>query len=250
MGTWAITNTKLHRIKVRLFPNNLPAAKGAYYARVSNDTALSIENVAAALKTRGGFTGSYDDLVKHVRQFLDEVAYQLCDGFAVNMGYFSIHPNVGGYFKTTHENYSADKHPVSFHFRSLGPLSELTKYISIEIEGGGDACGYIISFLDVNSGTVNRKVTPGGLFSAVGRKIKLTGDDPACGVYFVSVAEPEKYYRVAGSLAENSSVKLIGLAPAMPAGEYALEVRTQYTIGSIHLKEPRVIKGNFTLTAG
>ncbi|MDR2393467.1 MAG: hypothetical protein LBD93_04845 [Treponema sp.] len=48
-----------------------------------------------ALKTRGGFTCSYDDLVERVRQFLDEAAYQLYDGFAVKAGYFSLHPNVG-----------------------------------------------------------------------------------------------------------------------------------------------------------
>jgi hypothetical protein len=28
------------------------------------------------LKNRGGFTGSYEDLVEHVRQFFDETAYR------------------------------------------------------------------------------------------------------------------------------------------------------------------------------
>jgi hypothetical protein len=70
--------------------------EGAYIARTDNEASLSVEEVCAALKNRGGFTGSYDDLVEHVKQFFDEAAYQLCGGFAVNTGCFSVHPNVGG----------------------------------------------------------------------------------------------------------------------------------------------------------
>jgi hypothetical protein len=89
-------NEVLHRIRVKLYPNYLPGIQGAYIARTSNEASLTVEQVCAALKNRGGFTGSYDDLVDHVRQYFDEAAYQLCDGFAVNTGYYSIHPNVGG----------------------------------------------------------------------------------------------------------------------------------------------------------
>jgi hypothetical protein len=47
---------------------------------------LSIKEVCAALKNRGGFTGSYDNLVEHVKQSFDETAYQIRGGFAVNSG--------------------------------------------------------------------------------------------------------------------------------------------------------------------
>jgi hypothetical protein len=87
----------LHRIRVRLFPSNLPGPKKTWYARTANEAELAVEDVAAAMVKRG-FTGNYHDLVRHVREFLDETAYQLCDGYAVNMGYFSIHPAVGGLF--------------------------------------------------------------------------------------------------------------------------------------------------------
>jgi hypothetical protein len=75
----------LHRIRVKLYPIYLPQVEGAYIARTDNEASLTIEQVCAALKNRGGFTGSYDDLVEHVKQFLDEVVYQICDGFAVNL---------------------------------------------------------------------------------------------------------------------------------------------------------------------
>jgi hypothetical protein len=91
-------NEVLRRIRVKLYSNNLSNVGGAYIARTANEASLTIEEVCAAMKNRGGFTSNYNDLVEYVRQFLDEMAYQLCDGFAVNADYFSVHPNIGGTF--------------------------------------------------------------------------------------------------------------------------------------------------------
>jgi hypothetical protein len=82
----------LHKIKVKLYPNYFLNAEGAYIARTDNEATLSVEDVCTTLKNRGGFQGKYDELVDNVHQFFDELAYQLCDGYAVSTGYFSIHP--------------------------------------------------------------------------------------------------------------------------------------------------------------
>ncbi|MDR2793574.1 MAG: hypothetical protein LBB61_07905 [Treponema sp.] len=98
-------NEVLHRIRVKLRPNYLPNGEGTYTAFTDNDAALSVEETCASLKNRGGFTGNYDDLVEHVKRYFGEAAYQLCDGFAINTGCFSIHSNVGGTFgKVTEES--------------------------------------------------------------------------------------------------------------------------------------------------
>jgi hypothetical protein len=158
------TNPILHKIKARLFPTNLPDAKDVYYARASNEALLSVEQIAAALKNRGGATDNYNDIVKHVKQFMDEAAYQLCDGFAVNLGYFSIHPGIGGFFKSGKEGYSAKEHPLGFRFRTRDPMRDLTRYISIEIEAEELSGSFIDSFTDIDTGAVNEAATPGGLF--------------------------------------------------------------------------------------
>ena len=53
----------LHRIRAKLYPNYLSTVEGAYIARTDDEAALSIEDVCAALKNRGGFTGEYEDAV-------------------------------------------------------------------------------------------------------------------------------------------------------------------------------------------
>jgi hypothetical protein len=239
----------LHRIRVKLYPNYLPGVEGAYIARTDSEASLTIEQVCAALKNRGGFTGNYDDLVEHVRQFLDEVVYQLCDGFTVSLKYFSIHPNVGGTFDMVFEGHDAQKHPVSFRFRVLAPLRALAERIVVEVEGLADVQGYIDEFVDVTTESVNETLTPGGIFSIAGHKLKLTGDNPEVGVYFVPEANPAGRVKVGGHLAENTPAKLIGVIPALDAGKWKVEVKTQFSgSGSTMLKAPRTITSAFTLT--
>jgi hypothetical protein len=239
----------LHRIRVKLIQNNLSPAYGGYIGRVSNEGELSLEEVAAAAKKRGDFTGSHHDMAEHVRQFLQEMVYKLCDGHTVNVGWFSIKPTVGGIFESEDGEFEPKKHPVSFRFRVRDPLRNLAQHIVIEVEGPADILGCIDSFTDAASGTANKTVTPGGLFSLAGRKIKVSGDNSECGVWFVSTARPPQRYKVSVALAENVSTKIIGLVPALPPGKYAVEVITQYTVGGKDLKGPRTVKSGFTLKA-
>ncbi|MDR0496606.1 MAG: hypothetical protein LBH42_03225 [Treponema sp.] len=46
--------------------------------------------------------------------YYEEAAYQLADGYAINNGYYSIYPNIGGTF---------NNHKVSDHDRKANPIS-------------------------------------------------------------------------------------------------------------------------------
>jgi hypothetical protein len=103
-------------------------------------------------------------------------------------------------------------------------------------------------FTDVTTDSVNETLTPGGMFSIAGHKLKLAGDDPEVGVYFMPEAGPAGRVKVTGHLAENSPAKLIGIVPALGAGKWKVEIKTQYTVGGTFLKEPRAIESRFVLT--
>jgi hypothetical protein len=231
----------LHRIRVKLYPNYLSSIEGAYIARTDNEAVLTIEEICAALKNRGGFSGNYGDLVEYVRQFFHEAAYQLCDGFAVDTGYYSIHPNVGGTFDKTTEGHDAHKHPVTFRFRARAPLRARAENIKVEVEGLADVTGYMDEFVDVETEAVNETLTPGGQFSIAGHKLKIAGADSEVGVYFVSEGDSSLRVKVGGHPAENTASKLIGVIPGLTAGTWLVEIKTQYSSGSSLLKEPRTI---------
>ena len=231
----------LHRIRVKLYPNYLPNVEGQYIARTNNEASLNVDQVCAALKNRGGFTGSYEDLTENVRLFLDEAAYQLCDGFAVNMRYFSVHPNVGGTFNSVNEPHDSKKHPISFRFRTRPDLRRIIQHIVIDTDGLADVTGWIDEFIDTDEHSVNTLYVPGDQFILLGNKIKVAGNDPDVGVFFVPVDDPAHAVKVT-RIAENTASKIIGIAPKTENIQNRIEIRTQFSGSTTTpLKTPRVI---------
>ena len=240
-----------HQIRVKLYPNYLPNVEGAFIARTDNDKTLSMDDVCTILKTRGGFTGSFEDLVHNIHQYNNEVAYQLCDGYAVTNGYYTIHPNIGGTFDSVNEAHDHGKHPISFRFGARSKLKELVKSIAVEVAGIADSGGFIDTFTDFEAGSdsVNGTYAPGNLFAVHGHKIKLAGDDPNVGVYFVPIEDPSKAVKVE-RIAENSSTKISGIAPDTGFTQHRIEIRTQYSgVSDKYLKSPRVISSSFAIEA-
>ena len=238
----------LHRIRVKLYPSYLPKVEGAYIARTANERTLTIEDVCTELKLRGGFTGSYDDLVEHVKLYFDEAAYQLCDGFSVSTGYYSIHPNVGGTFDKLREGVTPEKHPIDFRFRIGAALYDLADHIEVFVEGLADSGAFIDDFTDMKTGLVNERATKGGQFVLTGSKIKVAGTSPKIGVYFTTPGSPSIAVKVAETLAVNETHRIVGIIPELlPDKPWTLEVRTQFSNSSTFLKGVRVIASSFTV---
>jgi len=244
-----LTDMVFHHIRVKLHRNHLNPAEGAYIARTDNDKSLSMEDVCKILKTRGGFSGNYEDLLKYVQQYYNEVAYQLCDGHAVNNGYYSVYPTVGGTFNSVNEAHDHDKHPIGFSFLIRSGLRDLIRNIEVDIDGIADANGngYIDTYTDSEGGFVNDYFKPGHMFAIHGHKIKLAGDDPIIGVYFVPEENPSKAVKVT-RIADNTPSRITGIAPCTGYSRNKIEIRTQFSgNNNILLKTTRVITSTFIL---
>jgi hypothetical protein len=202
--------------------------------------------VCAAAKNRGGFTGQYEDLVEHAHVFINEIIYQLLDGFSVQLGGFcSLHTRISGTYHGANDHIGAENLHVAF--RTLRHLKELLLKVKIENEGIAGDGAYIDEILDVHTESVNSVLTPGNMAQILGHKIKVEGDDPACGVWFVSQADQSRT-KITEHLGNNRSNELLGLIPPLTPGAYRLEVVTQFAGSGVLLKEPRIIKGESELT--
>ena len=236
----------VHGIHARLYPNYL-ANGGAYIARAKNQSTLTIEDVCTILKTRGGFTGRYEDLMEHVKQYYQEVIYQLCDGYAVTNGYFTIHPCIGGTFNSVNEVHDSKKHPVSLRFGTRAKLQQILKKVDVKIEEIADGTGFIDEFRDFEDDSINDTFTPGNQFAIHGNKIKLAGDDPSVGLFFVSTDDPACAVKVE-RIAENSATRVTGIIPEVCHKHSKLEIRTQFTgTNNPALKNPRTITSSFVI---
>ncbi|MDR2501535.1 MAG: DUF4469 domain-containing protein [Treponema sp.] len=235
----------LHKIEAKLYPNYLGKGGGAYLARAKAEAPLSIEDVCAAARNRGGFTGQYEDLAEHAHIFINEMVYQLLDGFSVQLGgFFSLHSRIGGTFHGPNDRIGGENLHVAF--RTLSRLKELLLKVKIENEGLAGDGAYIDEIIDIHTEGLNSALTPGNMIRVLGNKIKVEGENPACGVWFVNQADQSRI-PVTEHLGINRSAELFGLIPALPPGVYKLEVATQYAGGS-RLKEPRIIKADPELT--
>ncbi|MDR2702064.1 MAG: DUF4469 domain-containing protein [Spirochaetaceae bacterium] len=238
---------RMHKMRAKLYPSYLLNSEGAYIARTANEASVSTEDICASMKNRGGYDGDYEEAVKTIRHFHLEMLYQLADGFSANLGFFSVHPNIGGTFTNEKEAHDHKKHPVNFRFQALKPMRDLRDEIEVIIEGVADTSGYIMEFLDIGTGAINETYTNMNQFIITGYKLKVAGDDPEVGIYFEQVGGPTKLKVT--SLAENTSSKLIGMIPGGPNGTYKVVIKTQYSgSGSAFLKTPRVIESGFTLS--
>jgi hypothetical protein len=235
---------KMHKMRAKLYPSYLPGTEGKYIARTSNEASVSIEDICASMKNRGGFDGSYEEAVKTLNHFFKEMMYQLADGFSVNLDYFTVHPNIGGTFKSPSEAHNHKDHPIDFRFQALAKLRDMTKDIDVELEGIAETSAYIDEFIDQENGSINSQYAPNTMFAIHGHKIKVVGAIDV-GIYFVPIDAPQDAVKVE-RLGENTPTRITGIAPSSPHDKHRIEIRTKYSGSDAHpLKTVRVITSSF-----
>ena len=240
-----------HRIKVNLYPSYFSNVEGAYIAKTDNEKTLDIEDICAIMKTRGKFGGDYETLVSNIREYIDEVAYQLCDGYAVSNGYYSISPNIGGSFNSANEAHDPKKHRVGFRLITRKNLRELAKRVVIEVKGVMDKSAYIDQFMDKEEESLNHSFVPGNMFAIHGHKIKVAGnEDDNAGVFLVPVDNPSAAVKVT-RIADNTPSLITGIIPETEFALNKIEIRTRFSgANDKPLKTMRTITSSFTLEKG
>ena len=212
----------LHKIKAYLYDNALTKDNpNDFIARTVSERSLNVKQICEAAVNRGGSDVSAPSMQHATELFLKEMAYQLCDGFSVNTGYFTASTLIRGVFEI----------PT----------------IEIDILGVADASAAILQVTDVKSGSVNDLLTPNRNLKIAGSKIKIAGEDVANGVYFVDATTQTRTAVEASDIVTNNPSELIIVIPALAAGTYTIEVVTQYAQGSL-IKEPRTATFDKTLT--
>jgi len=239
----------LHKIKAYLYDNYLTKDNpNDFTARTISERSLNVKQICEAAANRGGADVTSTAMEHATELFLKEMAYQLCDGYSVNTGYFTAGTQIRGVFDSPSETFNSQKHTILFQFNQGEKLRAEIPNIEINILGVADASGVILQVTDVKSGTVNDLLTPGKNLKISGSKIKVTGDNPDNGIFFVNTSTSARTQVEESEIVTNNPSELIVIIPDLPAGTYALEVVTQYAGGSTMLKEPRIAELNKDLT--
>ena len=228
-----------HTIKAYLYDNLLTPDPNDFTARVSSERSLSVADICHSAATRGGADVSDAAMSHAVELFLKEMAYRLCDGFAVNTGYFTAMPVVRGVFLNPNETFDPQRHTLQFQFTQGELMRREIEDVEVKIMGVAETGLYIGQVKDMKSRTVNEVLTPGFNLRVTGTKLRVVGDKPGVGIFFRETATNTATKVDEGDIVVNNPSELMIIIPALPAGTYQLEVTTQYSTGNKLLKEVR-----------
>ena len=240
--------TVMHTIKVYLYDNLLTDNPNDFSARVSSERSLSIGDICNSAVIRGGADISAASMKHAVELFLKEMGYQLCDGFSVNTGYFTASASIRGVFNSPTENFDPNKHSILFQFNQGEMLRNELSGIKVEILGTAESGAFIGQVLDIKSGSVNDLLTIDRNLKISGAKLKIAGDNPETGIYFVNQATQQRIKVEESDIVNNNPSEIMIITPALKPGSYKLEISTQHS-GSVKLlKEPRIMLFDKVLT--
>lgn len=239
--------TTLHKIRAYLYDNFLTEDPNDFVARVQSERSLNVKDICQTAATRGGADISAASMEHAVNLWLKEMAYQLCDGFSVNTGWFTASTHIKGVFNSPNETFNSSKHTLSFEFQQGSQLRKEINTVEVDILGVADASLFVGQVIDVKTGSVNDLLTANRNLKISGNKLKIAGENEANGIYFINQSTQERTKVDATDIVTNNPSELIIVIPALAAGTYKVEITTQYTPSNL-LKEARTIVFDKILT--
>jgi hypothetical protein len=237
-----------HKIKAYLYDNVLTDDSNDLSARVSSERSLNVNNVSESAATRGGADISAASMTHAVNLWLKEMAYRLCDGFSINTGWFTASAHIRGVFNSPTERFNSPKHTLMFSFSQGLLLRREAASVEVQILGVADASLSIAQVTDIRTGSVNDLLTPTRNLRITGSRLRIAGDNPACGIFFIDEASGARTGVDAEDIVTNNPSELIIVIPDLQPGMYRLEIVTQYTTGGNVLKEPKTALFDRVLT--
>jgi len=230
----------LHRIKAYLYDNVLTDDPNDFMARVQSERSLNVKEICKSAVTRGGADISAAAMEHAVNLWFKEMAYNLCDGFSINTGWFTSSVNIKGVFHTPTEKFNPKKHSVLFVFNQGSQLRKELENVTVDILGVADSGLFIAQVVDVKTGSVNDLITTNRNLRITGGRLKIAGDNPANGVYFINQTTNLRTKVEESDIVTNVPSEVMVVIPDLLVGTYQVEVTTQYGGNSKHfLKEPR-----------
>lgn len=227
------------RIKALLYPNPMKNARGTFMARTSAYGTLGIKEICQSGGSKRGSLNNPENMEYYVHLFFEEMAELLAAGYNINTGFFKAAAKINGTFNSSNDEFDSERHKVNFKFSQGNTMRRIATETKAEIM-------HIIPFnfvigkvTDCFTDSVSELLTPGRNLIINGVKIKLIGDDPNVGVYFINESTAERTKVPANEVALNQNNKLIITIPQIEKGEYRLEVVTQYSGGGTPLTKPR-----------
>ncbi|MDR1986005.1 MAG: DUF4469 domain-containing protein [Treponema sp.] len=141
------------------------------------------------------------------------------------LGSFSL--SITGSFPSPDAAFNPAVNKISVRFLADKELTAAAGSASLNRLHGVEHGPVIDSVEDKASGAINSKLSPGHGVNLSGKDIKIAGTDSTVGIYLLD--STGNGIRVpSGDMLENGPTKVLFICPPLSAGEYTIQVTTQY----------------------
>jgi hypothetical protein len=213
-------------IEYYLIDNPLTPAPDDYMAQMLNVRVHKLDDIFQRISARyPGLTPA--QISSAVNEFFEEICAITADGETINTPLFNSHFSVSGVFDGAMDVFDPKRHSLKLHV-SLGTrLREALRKVKLEKTIAAEPVPHILEVKDIQSDTVNEKLTPGGVVKLGGGRLKFLQGEENNGVFIVDENGAEKKL---STIVENNPTHIIAVMPAdVAAGVYFMEVRSSFS---------------------
>ena len=228
-----MSNNK-RKVDVWLYDNPLTEDPNDSFGRVRVAGTINNQGIAERIKKEGSEyqIEAIEEILKRSNRICTEA---LGEGYAVHTDFVHARLGINGSFSD--QSFDSNEQSIKVVMTPTLGVRDGIKDIQVEVMGKAVVGPVIMKVTDSLTGEVNGTITPNNVLTVSGDKIQVDGDHEDVGVYFVSLADDSR--TKVSQIISNKNKELIVMIPALTAGDYQVEVVTQYNNSREYLKEPR-----------
>jgi hypothetical protein len=210
------------RIKYYLVENLMTPDPDDCRAQVTGYESVTEKEILEYI-TRTGSSITPAALKANYEEIIGAHEYFLKQGYGINTEFINVRPTIQGVFRNTDDKLDPSRHKIRFRATLGKRYNKTSNEVKTEKVEPVSNAPIISSLEDVVSSTVNESITPGGVATITGIRLKFKQDDPKQGIFLIASDKTET--RAERILSHNGK-QIVFLIPAgLPTDEYTLEIR-------------------------
>jgi len=179
----------------------------------------------------------------------DVAEEQVANCASVDFGLVHLGLGCEGIFIGDNAKWDNSAHRLKITSSPTARFRETIKKATVSVRGMATVGVVVNTVTDVTTGELNSCITAGGAVNLTGSKMKIAGDNPACGITLTNETDGRITTIPATAIAVNDAARITFVAPAtLPTGDYKLCVTTQFSNSAHLLKEPRSFVFDYVLS--
>ena len=202
--------------------NHLPTNPTGYAARVLPARTIEFEDLVDRTADRNT-TVAKADVLGVLQDYCDVIRTLLLDGMNVNTPTANYRVTIRGTFSDQSDAFDPSRHRVVVRVGTGKRLRRAVRDARVMKSLGEKPRPKPVTYVDVSTGERNKVITPGGPGRLIGQRLRYDPDDPAQGIFFIAADGTATRVEV---LVWGMPAHLAFIVPALPAGDYKVQVRT------------------------